>query len=231
MNAFFYLLPDDIQLHLKCTEPVITPALGSGCRPLGYKQLLDVGLRAQCALTKAFRIGGHLAHMHQLQPLALYLLDDNAQHLLLSLFILRQKHQTRAIFAFLRYGNTLQQNKLVRNLHHNACSVTVFTNLCTTVPHILQHAQCVIHQLVTLPAMNVNHHTHTAGIVFILALIESLSNLLFITLCHNTLDLTYFLTAKLRFLLSKRIISVRFSIKKTAVSKRLLCVIKKTKTN
>ena len=77
--------------------------------------------------------------MHQLQPFALHLFDDNAQDLLLTFVVFRQKHQTCTILAFLGYRDTLKQNKLVGNLQHDARTVTVLSYLSTTVAHILQY--------------------------------------------------------------------------------------------
>ena len=135
MNAFFNLFSDDIQLHGKSSKPLLV----HGSCTLGNKQLLDVWLRTQSAFAKTFGVCRHLAQMHQLQPFALHLFDDNAQDLLLTFVVFRQKHQTCTILAFLGYRDTLKQNKLVGNLQHDARTVTVLSYLSTTVAHILQY--------------------------------------------------------------------------------------------
>ena len=70
------------------------PLLVHGSYTLSNKQLLDVWLRAQGAFAKTFGVCRHLAQMHQLQPFTLHLFDDNAQDLLLTFVVFRQKHQT-----------------------------------------------------------------------------------------------------------------------------------------
>ena len=46
--------------------------------------------------------------MHQLQPFALYLLDDDAEDILLALLVLWQENQARSVFSLLGYWNALQ---------------------------------------------------------------------------------------------------------------------------
>ena len=76
--------------------------------------------------------------MHQLQTLSFYLLNHHRQNLLLLLLLLRQEYKTRAILSFLRYRNTLQQDKLMRNLQHDACTIArLVACLCTSMLHIL----------------------------------------------------------------------------------------------
>ena len=108
--------------------------------------------------------------MHQLQPLALDLLDHHTQNRLLCLLVLGQEHQSCTILSFLRHGDALQQNKLVGNLHHDTSTVArLVARLGTTMLHVLQHLQGVVHQLVTLAAVDVHHHTHATSIVLVLA--------------------------------------------------------------
>ena len=110
--------------------------------------------------------------MHQLQTLALYLLDHHRQNLLLCRLVLGQEHHARAVLSFLGHGDALQQNELVGYLEHDARSVArLVARLGTAVLHVLQHLQGVVHQLVALAAVDVHHHAHTAGVVLILWLI------------------------------------------------------------
>ena len=84
--------------------------------------------------------------------------------------VLRQEHQTRTVFSFLRHGDALQQNKLMGNLHHDTSAVArLVACLSPTVLHILQHLQGVVHQLVTLAAVDVHYHTHATSIMLVFA--------------------------------------------------------------
>jgi hypothetical protein len=46
--------------------------------------------------------------VHQVETLALNLLDENAEDFALSAFVLRHKDATRTILAFFGYGDALQ---------------------------------------------------------------------------------------------------------------------------
>ena len=62
----------------------------------------------------------------------------------------------------------------MRYLQHNTCTVTRFVAcLGTSVFHVLQHVQRLIHQFVALAAVYIYHHAHAARIVLVLALVES----------------------------------------------------------
>ena len=123
--------------------------------------------------------------MRQLKPFTLHLLYHHAQYLLLRILVLRQEHQAGTILPLLRHRNTLQQYKLMRYLEHDTGSITVLTYLRTAVTHILKHLQRIVHQLVTLSAVDIHYHTHAASIVLVFTLIQP--SLLF-TLCHNFLS-------------------------------------------
>ncbi len=121
--------------------------------------------------------------MHQLQTLAFNFLDHDTENLLLRILdlrsSLRQKDQTCTVLTLFWYRNALQKNKLMRNLHHNARTVTcLVARLRTPVPHVFQHFQRIVHQLVALASVNVHHHAHTTGIVLICFVIESFIHLL-----------------------------------------------------
>ena len=54
------------------------------------------------------------------------------------------------------------------NLQEDASTVaTTIACLSTAMLHILKHAQRIVHQLMALVAMKVDHHADTAGIVFV----------------------------------------------------------------
>ena len=106
--------------------------------------------------------------MHQFQTITFDLLNHDVQNLVLQLLFSRKKHQASSVTPLFGHRNALQQNKLVRNLHHNASTVTcLVTSFGTTVLHVLQHAQGIIHQLMTFASMYVYHHTHAARIVLV----------------------------------------------------------------
>jgi hypothetical protein len=67
-------------------------------------------------------------------------------------------------------------------LHHYAGAVaSLVARLGTSVLHVFEHTQGIVNQFVTLTTMNVYHHAHTAGIVFVFCLIKSI---VLFTLCH-----------------------------------------------
>ena len=110
--------------------------------------------------------------MHQLQTLALDLLDHHTQDLLLCLLVLRQEYQSCAVLSFFGHRDTLQQNKLMWNLHHDTGTVaSLIPGFRATVLHVFQNLQRIVHQLMAFTTMYVHHHTHTACVVFILSLI------------------------------------------------------------
>ena len=65
------------------------------------------------------------------------------------------------------------------------------------MPHILQHSQRVVYQLVAFVSVNIHHHAYSTSIVLILTLIESFSVLVGIAFCHINPDLCIILVAKL----------------------------------
>ena len=110
-------------------------------RDAGHEQLLDVGLHRAGALAQAVGVRRHRPQVHQRQSLALYLLDDDGQDVLLPRGILRQEHESRAIVPLFGNGNALQQDELVRNLQHDARTVARLPvgALGPAVAHVLQH--------------------------------------------------------------------------------------------
>ena len=113
--------------------------------------------------------------MHQFQTFTFDFLYHDVQNLILQLLFSRKKHQAGSVTSLFGHGNALQQNKLVRNLNHYASAVTcLVTSFGTTMLHVLQHSQGVIHQLMTLASMYVHHHSHAARIVLVGRGIQSL---------------------------------------------------------
>ena len=158
-----------------------------------HEHLLDVGFGALCRLTQALGVGGHGAQMHQLQSLALYLLDHHAQYLLLLLRVFWQEHQSGAILSLLGNGYALEQDKLMGNLNHDARAVAVLADFRSAVPHVLQYLKRIVHQFVALVAVDVHYHSHTTGIMFIRFLVESSFLVLKFAFCHIILFKSFFL--------------------------------------
>ena len=104
---------------------------------------------------KPIGIGRHRAQVHQLKSFPLDLLNHDTQYLSLRLLFLGQKHQPRSILSFFGHRNALKQNKLMRNLDHNAGSIAVLSHFCPTMAHVLKHMQCIVHQFMTLASMDV----------------------------------------------------------------------------
>ena len=60
------------------------------------------------------------------------------------------------------------------NLYHDAGTVSsLVAGLCSAMLHVFQNLQSVVHQFVTLSAVDVHNHTYATSIVFVLALIKS----------------------------------------------------------
>ena len=83
----------------------------------------------------------------------------------------------------------------MRNLNHNTGTVAcLIAGLGTSMFHVLQYAQRLIHQFVALAAVDVYHHTDTARVVFVLLLVKSLTLVLKFTFCHIILYLIFLLS-------------------------------------
>ena len=113
-------------------------------------------------------VGGYRAKVHQLQPFTLRFFFHNRKYLLLFLLILGKKHQACSVLSLLWYRDALQQNELMRNLNHDASAVArSVTGLGSTMLHVLQHLQGVVHQFMAFCSMNVYHHAHATRIMFV----------------------------------------------------------------
>ena len=61
------------------------------------------------------------------------------------------------------------------NLNHDAGTVArLVARLGTAVFHVLQHFQCIVHQLVALAAVDVYDHSYAARIVLVFLLVKPL---------------------------------------------------------
>ncbi len=94
---------------------------------------------------------------------------------MLTSLVLGHEHKTCAVFSFLWHGNSLQENKLVRYLQHNARAVAglVVGSFGATVAHVFKHAQGIVNQLMALVAMYVHHHADAASVVLIGGAVQS----------------------------------------------------------
>ena len=62
----------------------------------------------------------------------------------------------------------------MRNLHHDARTITCLVACFgSSVLHVLQHLQCVVHQLMALATMNVDHHAHTTSVMLVGLAVQS----------------------------------------------------------
>ena len=113
--------------------------------------------------------------MHKRQAFTFDFLNHDTENPCLLLFVLREEHQSRTVFPFFRNRNALQQNEFMRNLHHDAGTVTglVVGTLRSTVLHVFQNLQGRIDQLVRLVAVNIYNHPHSAGIMLVLWTVKS----------------------------------------------------------
>ena len=70
-------------------------------------------------------------------------------------------------------GNSLQQNELMRYLDHDSGSVAtlVVGGLGSTMLHVLKQRQGLIHKLVRLVSLKIDHHAYTAGIMLVLRIV------------------------------------------------------------
>ena len=93
----------------------------------------------------------------------------------LFLRIFGQEDETGTILAFLGYRDALQQDEFVGYLYHDAGAVAglVVGSFRSTVLHVFKHPQGRIHQFVRFAAVQVDNHSHTAGIVLVRGVIES----------------------------------------------------------
>ena len=89
--------------------------------------------------------------------------------------VLGQEHHTHPVTSLLRHGNAVEQYEFMRNLHHDASSVTSLeiTSLCATVGHVLQHRKTFLDNVMVLAAVNVHHKSDPACIVFVFRRIKA----------------------------------------------------------
>ena len=160
-DTFLNAFADEIESALENRHLVVSNT--------GDENLLDGRFIAQSSFTETLRVGRNIAEVHQLQSLALDLLNHDREDFLLFLLVFWQEDKTRTIFTFFWYWATLKKNKLMWNLEHDTSAITrlVVGSLSTTVAHIFENFQGVIDQLMALVSVDVNHHTYATRIVLI----------------------------------------------------------------
>ncbi len=139
--------------------------------------MLDVGLHLSGTFAQAVGIGGHGTQAHEIESLALYLLDDDGENVLLSLAVFGQEDQACSVVSLFRYWDSLQEDKLMWNLQHDSSSIASLAvcSLGTSVSHVLQHLERVVNQFMAFVSMDVDHHAYTAGVVLVVGAVKSLS--------------------------------------------------------
>ena len=170
LHAVLYLLAHLIEDTLKLVELVVGDA--------SNEHLLDVRLYCQCTGTESLRSCRHVTQMHQSKTLTLYLFNHDRENLTLTFLVFWKENDTRAVFSLFRHRDTLKKNKLVRYLKQDTSTVArLVTSLCTTMLHILEHAQCVVYQVVAFVTVDVNHHAYATSVMLIRGIIQSISHI------------------------------------------------------
>ena len=88
-----------------------------------------------------------------------------------------QKDETCPVFPFFGDGYSLQKNEFVRNLEHDSRSVTclVVSAFSPSVLHVFQHFQGGVHQFVGFVSVDVHEHAHSACVMFVACIIQTVS--------------------------------------------------------
>ena len=179
-----YLLTDYVEFSLKVWSILIGDA--------GDKHLLDVWLTFKCHLTQACWICRHITKLHQSQTLRLNNINHYLKDLVLLCLVFWQEDKSCTILTLFWNWDTLQQNKLVWYLYHNAGTITTLSvcTFSTTMHHVLQDFKSGIHKFMTLVAMYVYHHTDTTSIMLIRWSVKSFSEIVL----HNFVSFRRFIS-------------------------------------
>ena len=68
--------------------------------------------------------------------------------------------------------------------HDTGTVASLVARLGTTMLHVLQHLQGVVDQLMALPAMNVDNHSHAAGVMLVRLPVQPFFLNLNLAFCH-----------------------------------------------
>ena len=133
------------------------------------EDLLDVRHHLTCPHARDVFADRYLSQVHELESLPFNLLNHHAKYGALLLLAFGQEEEAGTVVPLFGYGNTLQQDEFVRNLQQDASTVTrLVACLGTTVFHVFQYPERIVHQFVAFASVDVDHHAHSAGIVFVL---------------------------------------------------------------
>ena len=179
MDAALYLLPDEIEHALKHRHLVVGDT--------GDEHLLDGRLRFSGGLAEAVGISGDGAQVHQLQALALNLLNHDGQDLLLAFLVFWQEDEASAVFSLFRYRYALEKDKLMGDLQQYAGTVAglAVSALGSTMPQVLKNLQSVVYKLVALSAMDVNYHSYATSVMLVGTVVQSICLHLLMFLCFT----------------------------------------------
>lgn len=153
----------------------------------GDEHLLYGRLRFSGGLAEAVGIGGDGAQVHQLQALALDLLNHDGQDLLLAFLVFWQEDEASAVFSLLRYRYALKKDKLMGNLQQYAGTVAglAVSALGSTMTQVLKNLQGVVYKLVALSAMDVNYHSYATSVMLVGTVVQSICLHLLMFLCFT----------------------------------------------
>ncbi len=111
----------------------------------------------------------HVAGVHQEKTLSLYLAVDYSLKSLTVSVILGQEHHPDAIPPLLRHRYAVKQYVFMRNLHHDARTVTrlVVGALRASVCHVLQHLQPLVYYGMMLAAIDLYHKPDATAVMLV----------------------------------------------------------------
>ena len=147
-----------------------------GTSRIAYEYLLYGRLRRPRRISQNITVDGDVAHVCQRQALGFDLVTYNTERQLLLLPVFRHEHHTRGITSLLGDGNTLQENELVRYLHHDAGTVTslVVGTLGPAVRHVLENLKGIFNHLVRFAPVDMRHKSDTAPVLLVVRIIKAL---------------------------------------------------------
>ena len=151
--------PDKVELVLQCL-PVIAAH---------NENLPDFRLRLQGILSQNGRIDRHLPGVHHTESVRFHGLSDNLCKPGIVLLILREKNHSHTVASLLRHRDSVKENEFMGYLEQDSRSVArlQITALSSPVSHVLKDCETLLHYIVVLASVNVDHQSDAACIVFI----------------------------------------------------------------
>ena len=117
---------------------------------VGNEDLYDVGFGIAGHAAELVGVDGYIARGQERQSHGYCLTFDEVENHLAGFFVpFRQENQAGAISAFLRHGDTLEQDELVGNLYHDAGTVAGLGvgAFGTAVHHVFEHLEPFFYKL------------------------------------------------------------------------------------